>query len=165
MRFLQFVNSFLTHITAWTSRLEARANGRPISRRLEVRIRNFTPHTVMLRLGCADCGFDATEECTGLAGHGWLTVALPSEGSARCEVSRQRVGMVHVPAAGDIPLVHTVFGPVQGLPDPEPGVLLVVSRIVAEALPNRHDLVIPDDIVRDENGNVINARALATLAR
>jgi hypothetical protein len=60
-----------------------------------------------------------------------------------------------------IPVVRTAAsGEVNGLPDPRPGVLLIVARPVAEALPNRDDLVFPHDTVRNENGTVIGCRAL-----
>jgi hypothetical protein len=42
-----------------------------------------------------------------------------------------------------VPLVRTSATPViVGLPDPEPGVLLIVARPVAEADPHRDDLVL-----------------------
>ncbi|WP_244963354.1 hypothetical protein [Actinomyces trachealis] len=47
------------------------------------------------------------------------------------------------------------------LPDPRPGVLYVTSRVVAEHHPDRTDLVWPDDLVRDADGQVVAARRLA----
>lgn len=44
---------------------------------------------------------------------------------------------------------------VMGLPDPRPGVLYVVSRIVAERLPDRDDVVFPYTLVRNDDGVVI----------
>lgn len=46
------------------------------------------------------------------------------------------------------------------LPAPQPGVLYVTSRALAEHLPERSDLVWPEDQIRDVNGNVIGARKL-----
>lgn len=53
------------------------------------------------------------------------------------------------------------FGKVEGLPDPQPGVLFIVSRLVLQACPERTDLVAPGDLVRDENGNVIGCNGLS----
>lgn len=52
-------------------------------------------------------------------------------------------------------------GPVEGLPAPEPGVLYIVSRVVLSASPDRDDLVVPDELQRDEKGRVIAAGALS----
>lgn len=50
-----------------------------------------------------------------------------------------------------------------GLPNPKPGVLLVVSRPVATDNPDRTDLMVPTRPVRDAQGRVVAARALARL--
>lgn len=52
-----------------------------------------------------------------------------------------------------IPLTKTVFGEVAGLPEQRDGVFLIVSKLVAEALPERSDLLFPNQMVRD--GQVI----------
>lgn len=57
-------------------------------------------------------------------------------------------------------LYRTVFGPVTGLPDYEEGVYLLVSTMVREALPLRHDLVSPGQLLRDDDGNVIGCLGL-----
>lgn len=62
-----------------------------------------------------------------------------------------------------IPFSVTVFGEVTGLPEPEPGVFLVVSQFVLAACPDRLDLVRPDtgpDCVRDEKGRIVAVRRL-----
>ena len=43
-----------------------------------------------------------------------------------------------------------------GLPDPEPGVVCIVSKAVADAAPpSRGDLVSPGRLIRDADGNVV----------
>jgi hypothetical protein len=39
--------------------------------------------------------------------------------------------------------------------------LYIVSRVVAEAARDRDDLVVPDNVIRDDQGRVIACRALA----
>lgn len=54
-----------------------------------------------------------------------------------------------------------MFGKVENLPEPQEGVVYVVSALVAQAVPDREDVFIPDDTVRDEQGRIIGVRALA----
>jgi hypothetical protein len=49
---------------------------------------------------------------------------------------------------------------VEELPAPQPGVWLVVPRVVADACPGRRDLVFPYREVRDDTGRVIGCTAL-----
>ena len=66
-------------------------------------------------------------------------------------------------AAGEIdgvPLAVVAYGEVTGLPDPAPGVVVVVSAMVRAACPDRADLASPGEPVRDEAGRVIGCRSL-----
>jgi hypothetical protein len=56
---------------------------------------------------------------------------------------------------------QTQFGEVFDLPDPQPDTIFVVSALVAQAVPERQDVFFVDDAVRDEQGRIIGARALA----
>lgn len=110
-----------------------------------VKIINLTPHAVNLHV-------KITSKVDAI-------VVIPSSGTvARCVVERQQVTTV----AG-IPVNRTVFGAVEGLPEPKEGVYYIVSSIVAQACPERHDLLIVDDTVRDEQGRIVGCRALATV--
>ena len=109
------------------------------------KIRNFTPHPLNI--------FDETGTTKLLT--------IPSEGVARVTQTNKNLDPIQV---GDvtIPIAETRFGAVEGLPEPEPGVILVVSRIVRSALPSRDDLIVPDSgpngAVRDENGRIIGVK-------
>lgn len=65
----------------------------------------------------------------------------------------------------EIPLYRKDFGKVENLPNAEEGTLYIVSLPVAQALPERTDLLIPHQLVRDNEGRVVGARALATLSK
>lgn len=105
----------------------------------QVRIINLTPHAVtVLREGAEPIEYP------------------PSGAVARCATQRQVVGSLN-----GIPINRTEFGEVSGLPDPAPGVYYIVSTLVAQALPDRDDLLVPDDTVRDEAGRIIGCRAFA----
>ncbi len=91
----------------------------------------------------------------------------PSGTVARCRVERQNVDSFILEDIGDwditIPITKTRFGEVEGLPAPEKGTIYIVSNLVAQAVPEREDVFFPDDVVRDENGNVIGCRALGKI--
>ena len=88
-------------------------------------------------------------------------ITIPPSGIvARCAVHRVRVDTVTVDGI-TIPVNRTLFGEVTGLPDPQPDTIFVVSALVAQAVPYRQDVFIVDDVVRDEQGRIIGARALA----
>ena len=55
----------------------------------------------------------------------------------------------------------TWVGVEPSLPEPRPGAVYVISRIVAEHFPERADLVWLDDLVRDEHGEMVAAHSLA----
>jgi hypothetical protein len=63
----------------------------------------------------------------------------------------------------DIPVREITAGRVLGLPEPHDDVLYVVPRIIAAACPDRRDLVVPFEDIRDHDGRVIGCRALARL--
>lgn len=85
------------------------------------------------------------------------TTTLPTSGILpRCKVERRIIGSIN-----NIPVTKSVFGQVENLPDREDGVIYICSMLVCQAESNRKDLYFPDDIVRDEKGNIIGCRALS----
>jgi hypothetical protein len=110
-----------------------------------VKLRNLTPHPVDIHRGPA-------------------RLTLPPEVGPVpriVETSRQR-GTVDVDGFS-IPLLQVTASDVAGLPAPEEGTLHVVARVVAEAAPERDDLVVPYEPVRDAQGSVIGCRSLARI--
>lgn len=105
-------------------------------------LKNLTPHPIILM------GEDGTS----------LTI-LPWGPVARCAETTEEAGVVDL---GTLPIrrVRNTFGAVSGLPDPAPHTLYLVSSLVGEAA-RRADVVAPSDLVRDADGRVIGARALA----
>jgi len=76
----------------------------------------------------------------------------PSGQIARVETSQQ-----HETWLDGIELVRTVYGDVIGVPEPEDGVVYIVSSLVASRLPERVDVVAPDTgptAIR-ENGQIV----------
>ena len=102
---------------------------------------NLTPHDVVI--------FDQNNE---------QVAVIPATGDeARVDVSTVPVGTVSL---NDeiVSIVKSSFGEVVGLPERQDGTFYIVSRMVISACPDREDLIVPDDLVRDEGGRVIGCR-------
>lgn len=100
-------------------------------------IKNLTPHSIVVILS-DDIRY----------------VITPSDTVARCTATTETIGEVN-----GIPLTKTSYGEVYGLPSPRDNTIYIVSSVVAQALPNRDDLFIPNEIVRDANGKVIGCKS------
>lgn len=114
-----------------------KCDGRPVS------IVNLTPHEIRL-----------------VRPEGVLRI--PPARQVAC-VAVRRIDAGRIDTGGvTITLWRTAYGEVEGLPDPAPNTLYVVSPLVAAAARERDDLLIPDDLIliRDEQGRVIGARGL-----
>lgn len=64
------------------------------------------------------------------------------------------------PLADGTPTSKTVYGEPQGLPEYQDGTYYIVSQLVKNALPERSDLLVPAEVVRDENGNIVGCKSL-----
>ena len=81
----------------------------------------------------------------------------PSGTVARCTQTTTQIGCVN-----GIPLTQTSFGVVVDLPQPQEDTIFIVSRLVLNACKGvRDDLIVPNDIVRDEQGNIIGCKSFA----
>lgn len=112
-----------------------------------MKIKNFTPHDVNY---FAPCGEQVTFTSSGVARVSAITESAGSYGLDG-----------HVTETGQtiVRLIFQSFGEVEGLPDEESGVRYIVSRLVKSALPERGDLIVPADLIRDASGQIIGCRA------
>jgi hypothetical protein len=62
-----------------------------------------------------------------------------------------------------IPVTGTEFGAVEGLPEPTPNTVFIVSSLVAGRVPDREDVFIPNESVRDEKGRIVGCRSLGRI--
>lgn len=108
----------------------------------ETTIVNLTPNKITV--------YDA-------AGESVLQVIL-SSGVARAAQTREPLESIN-----GIPVSKTGYGAVEGLPDRRDGVIYIVSVLTAQAAPDRKDLYIMDDLVRDEAGRILGCKALAQI--
>lgn len=89
-------------------------------------------------------------------------VTIPPSGTvARVAEEVVPAGTISIEGA-EIPLVVKRFGEVVGLPEPEPGVLYIVSALVftAAVAAGRTDVACPGEPVRNDAGQVVGARSL-----
>jgi len=98
-------------------------------------IQNCTPHAIHLILAEASHTFP------------------PSDFVARVEEQLTPFSTVN-----DIPVEHMTRSKVVNLPPPAPDTIYIVSRVVAEAAPERTDLVSPGQLVRDQLMRVVGCR-------
>ena len=84
-------------------------------------------------------------------------MVIPASGSLiRLKASTVDVGW----RVDDIKVTTTKFGEPEGLPDYEFGTFYIVSQLVKSALPSREDLLVPAEVQRDTNGNIIGCLSL-----
>ena len=90
------------------------------------------------------------------------TLNVPASGEvARVASTNDTVGGV-MTDGGTVPIKAVTYGEVTGLPkyDPEKSVYYLVSSLVAARVPDRRDVLVPGDFVRDEKGNIIGCKSL-----
>lgn len=103
-----------------------------------IQIKNFTPHAINI---CNNAGE--------------IVKVIQSEGLARLKTVTVPIGEID-----GISVTKTEFGQPEGLPDFQENVFLIVSQLVKTAFPYRSDLLVPTEVVRDENGNIIGCKSL-----
>lgn len=87
------------------------------------------------------------------------TIDIPASGQvARCSQTSSEVCNIN-----GIPVTKQEFGEVVGLPAPQEGTYFIVSRLVAAACPDRHDLLIPGPLVRNADGQPVGCQGLSVL--
>jgi len=101
---------------------------------------NLTPHSITL-----------------VGENGTLDVP-PSGHLARLAVTRTALDPVTIDGVS-LPVNRPTMGEITGLPDPQSGVILVVSALVAEAA-RRADVMSPGELIRNEAGQPVGARGL-----
>lgn len=63
----------------------------------------------------------------------------------------------------EIPTSESVYGKVEGLPEEKDSVIYIVSSLVAQRVPERNDVFIPNESVRDDHGRIIGCKSLGRI--
>jgi hypothetical protein len=87
---------------------------------------------------------------------GTVLKQIPASGT----LVRLKSETVTVGSIDGIPTSSTMFSDVTGLPDFQTDTFFIVSQLVKSALPNRTDLLVPAQVVRDDKGNIIGCQSL-----
>lgn len=103
---------------------------------------NLTPHAINI------CDHDGKT----------LRVIEPSGSVARISVETTPVGIID-----GIQITKNVYGDIVGLPKPKEGRYYIVSSLVAQQVPNRDDVLVTNDAVRDDKGRIIGCKSLARI--
>jgi len=80
---------------------------------------------------------------------------LKSDNPIRLNSTSNQIGDVN-----GIPVNSVTFGSAD-LPAFQEGIYYIVSALVKNAFLNRPDLLVPHDVVRDEDGNIIGCRSFS----
>lgn len=75
-------------------------------------------------------------------------------------IARVKSGTVMTGEFCGIPVTATEYGEVENLPEREDGTIYIVSSLVAQRCPEREDVFIPNESVRDTEGRIIGCRSL-----
>jgi hypothetical protein len=123
-----------------------------IENAIPVKLLNYTPHTINLG-----------------------DIAIFSNGNARVsekitvidtlsniDLINTDLGEV-VDTINNIDIINKKLGEVTGLPEQKDKQFIIVSLMVAQALPEREDLLIPGELVRDNTGKIIGCKNLCKL--
>lgn len=106
-----------------------------------VNLINLTPHDIHLYRGNE------------------LVETVKSCGAARVSVRSEVIGEID-----GFPISKNFYGEIIGLPEPQPGTYYIVSALVAQAAAGRRtDLLVVNDTVRDEKGQIIGCRGFARI--
>lgn len=84
-------------------------------------------------------------------------IVEPSGTIARVSMTQERIGEVD----DGIPVYRNSYGKPEGLPEPEENTYYIVSALLAQAVPEREDVLITSNPIRDEAGRIIGCGALA----
>ncbi|MCP4665230.1 MAG: hypothetical protein GY849_02600 [Deltaproteobacteria bacterium] len=80
----------------------------------------------------------------------------------KCEVApRLKQTSKVIGNINNIPITKTFFGEVENLPEKKEETFLIVSRLIMIACTDRDDLVVPNEIVRNKEGQIIACKSLA----
>lgn len=120
---------------------------------------NLTPHQVTLF---------SDKDCMEVTKGNYTTLVLKegakpikvlaSEGVARASSSKELLYTID-----SIPVFKTVYGEVEGLPEPASNTYYLVSALTAQAVKDRHDILIVDGAVRNNEGRIIGCTAFGRL--
>lgn len=80
----------------------------------------------------------------------------PSGSIARVSMTQELINTID-----GIPVYRNSYGKPEGLPEPKENTYYIVSALLAQAVPEREDVLITSNPIRDEAGRIVGCGALA----
>lgn len=108
---------------------------------MKTKILNLTPHAINF------CSSDGT-----------VILTVESSGLARVACKIVTKGEIN-----GIPVTENEYSEIEDLPAPQKDTIYLVSALVAGRCKDRKDVFIPNELVRDEKGNIIGCRSLGRI--
>ena len=108
---------------------------------METKILNLTPHAINF------CSSDGT-----------VILTVESSGLARVACKTVTKGEIN-----GIPVTENEYSEIEDLPAPQKDTIYLVSALVAGRCKDRKDVFIPNELVRDEKGNIVGCRSLGRI--
>ena len=87
-------------------------------------------------------------------------VIKPTEPAARVSSTTTVVGVIAFDDF-EIEIIETHYGQVENLPEPNGKDSFIVSRMVKDRVPERNDVLVPGELVRDEEGRIVGCKNLS----
>jgi hypothetical protein len=102
---------------------------------------NLTPHTVNVEKN-----------------NGEIKEIKPSGTIARVSVNTHVLDVVD-----GMNITRQTLGEIKDLPEPKENTIFIVSRVLAEAVMGRDDIMIPGAAIRDESGRVVGCKGFCVI--
>ena len=128
---------------------------------MEVKLINLTPHILRI-FNIEDVEYNSKSKSFYLKRKDSYTIPLvlqPGNNIPRVNVTRDVVNTLN-----GIPVIESNYGEIKNNPESRDGVYYIVSAITANAFRknNRKDILVPNQIVRDEHGNIIGCASFSS---
>lgn len=107
---------------------------------------NMTPHDVVI-----------------MDENGNTVKVFPSQGVARLSVKTAHGKPIIMDDGTTVPTSYSIFGEVEGLPEEKDDTIYIVSSMIAGRYPQRNDLFIPNESIRDDKGRIIGCKSLGRI--
>ncbi len=116
---------------------------------------NMTPHCISVITRNCTCGL--CEDCLQ-SNNSTSEILFPrSVNPIRLEEKIEKIGYWN-----EVPIFKKTFLSAN-LPPIYKDTCYIVSSLVAQAFPDRYDFLVPNDLVRDEKGNITGCRSFASI--
>ena len=100
---------------------------------------NLTPHEIVVSVGAS------------------VQRKFPASGKvARVQMESEVMGTID-----GIPWSRTKYGSIEGLPEPEDSTYYLVSRMVKDRCPDRNDVIVPGQLIRDPDGKILGCKGFS----